>query len=306
GLDHMNSSRYNIFLERPFVIESFNQDARRLGLSANGVSDDEAWNWRYGVWQQRLIQDEGNAIGDHLQGEIAGRLANTYWYDETSDGRGYAHWAIAGTFAHPDGSTGGDPATIGLSESQNEARFRHRGEARHLTRWLDTGRIAGADWYELLAIEKVFNIGSLQIVGEYQTIFMQRDPGFSDLTLHGGYVYVAYFLTGEHMPWDRGTGNLGRPKPFENFFLVDRCCGGTGTGWGAWQVAARYSYADFNDKDIMGGIGENLTFGLNWLWNDNTRMQFNYMHGTIDNRRVGAAVYSGNYDAIGTRLCIDF
>ena len=30
GLDHLNSSRYNVFLERPFVIESFNQDARRL------------------------------------------------------------------------------------------------------------------------------------------------------------------------------------------------------------------------------------------------------------------------------------
>ena len=32
GLDHLNSSRYNVFLERPFVIESFNQDARRFGV----------------------------------------------------------------------------------------------------------------------------------------------------------------------------------------------------------------------------------------------------------------------------------
>ena len=48
GLDHLNSSRYNIFMERPAVIEGFNQDARRFGISSYGVSDDEAWNWRYG------------------------------------------------------------------------------------------------------------------------------------------------------------------------------------------------------------------------------------------------------------------
>ena len=40
GLDHLNSSRYNIFMERPFVIEAINQDARRLGISSNGYSKD--------------------------------------------------------------------------------------------------------------------------------------------------------------------------------------------------------------------------------------------------------------------------
>lgn len=304
GLDHLNSSRYNVFLERPFVIESFNQDARRLGISSNGVSEDQAWNWRYGVWQQRLIQDEGNYISDHLQGEIAGRLANTWWYDETSGGRGYGHWAVSATFAHPDGTTGGDPADLGASRSQNEARFRHRPEARTDKRWLDTGRIAGADWYEMVGFEKVINIGSLQIVGEYQTLFMQRDAGFNDLLLHGGYIYAAYFLTGEHMPWKRSTGTLDRIKPFENFFLVDRCCGGHGTGWGAWQVAARYSYADFNDEDVLGGIGQSVTLGLNWYWNANTRLQLNYINGNIDN--MGATALGGDYDIVGARFMIDF
>jgi len=37
GLDHLNSSRHNVFLERPFVIEAFNQDARRLGIVSYGV-----------------------------------------------------------------------------------------------------------------------------------------------------------------------------------------------------------------------------------------------------------------------------
>jgi phosphate-selective porin OprO and OprP len=71
--------------------------------------------------------------------------------------------------------------------------------------------------------------------------------GREDVDFGGGYVYVAYFLTGEHTPWERKSGTLGRTKPFENFFLVRRCDGGLGRGWGAWQVAARYSYGDFSD-----------------------------------------------------------
>ena len=125
GLDHLNSSRYNVFLERPFVIEAFNQDARRLGIASYGVSDNQRWNWRYGVYNQRLIQDEGNYVSDGLQLELAGRLANTIWYDETSGGRGYAHWALSGTWADPDG-TGTTPP-----RATNEARFRTRPEARH-------------------------------------------------------------------------------------------------------------------------------------------------------------------------------
>lgn len=306
GLDHLNSSRFNVFLERPFVIESFNQDARRVGIAAYNQSDDLAWNWRFGLYNQRLIQDEGNYISDHIQGEIAGRLANTFWYDEASGGRGYGHWAVSGTFAHPDGSAGGDPGSLGSDRSQNEARFRHRPEARTRNRWLDTGRIAGADLYEMIGLEGVLNVGPLQIVGEYQNLFMQRDRGFQDVHLHGGYVYASYFLTGEHMPWQRNSGTLGRIKPFENFFLVRGCDGQYIRGKGAWQIAARYSYADFNDEDILGGVGEAVTLGLNWYWNPNARMQFNYIFGSVDDRGVNGAPVSGDYQILGTRLMIDF
>lgn len=319
GLDQLNSSRHNVFLERPFIIESFNQDARRLGISSNGTSEDLSWNWRYGAWLQRLIQDEGNYVSDHLQGEIAGRLANTYWYDEHSGGRNYGHWAVSATFAHPDGSS--NTPGLGITEALNEARFRDRPEARTTRRWLDTGIIAGANWYEMIGVEKVVNIGPVQIVGEYQNLFLQRDPGFRDLHLHGGYVYASCFLTGEHMPWNRKTGTLDRVKPHENFFLLDRCCGdtnrrGSGTGWGAWQAALRYSYADLNDsdgvagitnQDVFGGIGEAVSLGVNWLWNPYTRLQFNYITGTIRNRNtIPGGLVGGNYEILGARFMIDF
>lgn len=301
GLDHLNSSRYNVFLERPFVIESFNQDARRFGAVSYGVSENQRWNWRYGVYNQRLIQDEGNYTNDHLQLEFAGRLANTFWYDEASDGRGYGHFAISGTTAYPDGSTPGDNGGVG--PDANEARFRHRPEARSASRWIDTGRIAGADNYQLLGLESVLNFGALQIVAEYQGLWLERDPGFGEeLFFHGGYIYAAYFLTGEHMPWERKSGTLGRIKPFEDFFAVRTCDGCVERGLGAWQVALRWSYADLNDDDILGGEGESLTVGLNWYWTAYARMQFNWLHGEIENNRGN----SGDYDIVGARFMVDF
>lgn len=298
GLDHLNSSRYNVFLERPFVIESFNQDARRWGIQANGVSNDQAWNWRYGAFNQRLIQDEGNYVSDHFQMEVAGRLANTFWYDESSDGRGYGHWAVSGSAANPDGS--GIPG-----RAVNEAQFRHRPEGRSVNRWLDTGQIAGADDYQLVGLENVWNFGPLQIVGEYQNLWLQRREA-PEVHLHGGYVYLSYFLTGEHMPWKRSEGVLDRIVPLENFFLVDTCCEGVKAGWGAWQAAYRYSYADFTNAGITGGVGSSHTLGLNWYWTPYARLQFNAIYGEIEQRGPIAGQTFGNYTILGTRLNIDF
>jgi len=38
--------------------------------------------------------------------------------------------------------------------------------------------------------------------------------------LHGEYVQVGWFLTGEHRPYDRVAGAIDRVRPFEDFFLV--------------------------------------------------------------------------------------
>ena len=300
GLAHLNSSRFSLFIERAFVIEAFNQDARRLGIASYGVSNDLEWNWRYGVYNQRLIQDEGQHINDHLQAEIAGRLANTYLWED--DGRNHAHWAINGTMAHPDGSAPND----GLRD--NEARFRHRPEARSVNRWLDTGRIDGADWYSVLGFESLVNFGPLQLCGEYQGLWLDRDAGFGDnVYLMGGYAYAAYFLTDDHMVWSRRAGTLGRMTPGENFFLAPD---GEAGGWGAWQVVLRWSYADFSDQDVLGGVGEALTVGVNWYWNSNARVQFNYIDGRIADRSVndsnGLTFTGGDYQIIGVRFMIDF
>ena len=304
GLDHLNSSRFNVFMERPFVVEAFNEDARRIGAAFYGVRDDQSANWRLGIYNLENTSTDGRYIGDSMQLGAYGRYAASPWYDETSGGRGYFHWAIAGAVAKPDGDTDASET------NSNEGRFRTRPLARSDSRWLDTGAIAGADWYEVLAFETILNVGRFQFTAEYMANFMQRDnitPGTGDdLFFHGFYAYASYFLTGEHMTYDRESSTLGRVKPFENFFLVERLRGGTARGWGALQIAARYDYLDLTDSDIRGGVGSSTTLGLNWHWTAYSKIQANLIHGDISNHRPVGGFEGGDYWIGGLRYMCDF
>ena len=100
-------------------------------------------------------------------------------------------------------------------------------------------------------------------------------------------------LTGEHRPYHRKTGVLGRVVPDEDFGEY---------GCGAWEVAGRWSMLDLNDSDVRGGRLNNATLGLNWYLNKFTKFQFNYIHAFLDSPVNG----NGNADIVAARAQIDF
>jgi phosphate-selective porin OprO/OprP len=75
---------------------------------------------------------------------------------------------------------------------------------------------------------------------------------------------------------------------------------------GAWQIAARYSYLDLTDENVLGGVGSNFTFGLNWFWTPFSKVQVNYINGEIDQHANVGGFTSGNYHIFGTRFMVDF
>ena len=304
SLDALYSSRFTTFMERPQVVDAFVTDYRRLGAMLYGNSNDLLFNWRYGIFETANIQDPGRYIGDSLQLGGYGRLASTPWYDEANGGRNYLHLGVAGSVVRPDGDV------TDADSNDNVARFAARPEGRTDGRWIDTGPIRGAQWYQQMGLEAVINVGALQLTGEFMSTWVQRDSTTAgtgpDVNFHGGYVQAGYFLTGEHIPWDRESGTVDRMRPYENFFLVDRCLGGTGHGWGAWQIAARYDYLDLTDSDIQGGVENNLTLALNWWWNAYARLQFNVTRGLIEQHRRVGGFDSGDFWLAGTRFAIDF
>ena len=61
----------------------------------------------------------------------------------------------------------------------------------------------------------------------------------------------------------------------------------TGGGFGAWEVAFRYSTIDLNDQlgfasGASGGRQTIYTAGLNWYVNSNIRFMVNFLHGEVD------------------------
>ncbi len=64
--------------------------------------------------------------------------------------------------------------------------------------------------------------------------------------------------------------------------------------------------ADFTDDNVLGGVGESHTLGLNWLWNPYARMQFNAGYGNIHDHAPVAGQTFGQYTYLGTRFMVDF
>ncbi len=303
GLDALDSSRYTVFAERPLINAAFVENSRRVGAAFYGYTNDELFNWAYGVFNLEDVSGTGTYVGDSLQLGGYGRLASTPWYER--DGRDYLHLALAGAVAFPDGDAGTS------SSADNAARFRSQPQARTDSYWFDTGTIVGANSFEILGTEGRLNLGPLQFTGETMVNYLQRDastPGAEeDLVFYGFYGYVSYFVTGEYLPHDRTSGTMTRVTPHRNFFLFDRLRGcREGGGWGAWQIAARYDYIDLTDDDITGGVGNHFTLGLNWHWSPYAKMQSNLIFGDIDQRGPVGGYDGGSYSILGTRLMAEF
>jgi phosphate-selective porin OprO and OprP len=66
------------------------------------------------------------------------------------------------------------------------------------------------------------------------------------------------------------------------------------------------SYVDLTERDIQGGIGQNVSAALNWWWTSHSRMQFNITYGDIRNRAPAEGFTGGHFVGLGTGLMIEY
>jgi phosphate-selective porin OprO/OprP len=111
-------------------------------------------------------------------------------------------------------------------------------------------------------------------------------------TFSAWYVQATWFLTGESRTYNPATGAFAPPKPADPFHL-------TKGGWGAWELAARYSDLNLNSHALdtasaitnwttagaqtytfyntaRGGDQKIITAGLNWYPNNAVRFALDY------------------------------
>lgn len=126
------------------------------------------------------------------------------------------------------------------------------------------------------------------------------DPGFS-----GWYAQATWVLTGESRGYNAQNAAFSQPKPRVAFSPSNG-------GWGAWELAARYSVLDLNYREghagaatpvggVRGGEQKIWTVGVNWYPNSVIRFAFDYEHVDVD--RLGTiAAFDGHAAVANTQV----
>lgn len=179
---------------------------------------------------------------------------------------------------------------------------------------LNTGIIKDANRGANFGAEFAAVLGPLSFQAEFVDVHLDEEHGRQDLNYWGAYFYASWFLTGEHRRYNKCTAAFDRVIPLQNFV----CTAGNPcdtkimrilVGKGAWELAARYSIVDLSGglfrpvngllpgnttQSLEGGTGvlREWTFGLNWYWNPNARIMFNYVRTQRDSDSVGMGLVS--------------
>lgn len=303
GLETVTSVRYQTFLERSSLFQTF-EAFRHLGIGTYNYSEDEMTTWAASIF--RTGNDQfADDIGDNAGVSAAGRMTHLPWYETGEDGSLY-YLHIGGAFWH--GNPGNDRmrystipefyiGAFGSSAANpvGTSKVALPNVANGTPPFVDTGSFATNNFThfggELLWVQ-----GPLSIQSEAMLAIVNPQNNLAQMHYKGVYANVSYFLTGESRPYDKKAGALDRVKPLQDF-RTD-----TGCGWGAWELASRFSYIDLNDGDINGGRMNDWTAGVNWYLNPYTKFQANYVKSFVANPTFGHS-YANMF---GVRAQLDF
>jgi phosphate-selective porin OprO/OprP len=261
-----NTSSLNImFMERALPVRAF-APSNNLGVMLNNETRDLNVAWRGGIFRY-----SGNGAGrDRV--DLVGRVSAVPW-SRDKDSK-LLH--VGASFVHQFRDD------FGL-------RYRSRPETQVGDHFVDTGKF-DVDGVDLLGLELAGLDGPLTFQSEVVLSYVNRSSG-SNVQFWGTYAQVSYFLTGEQRPYRRSQGLFGRVRLKTRFDWTRRT-------WGAWEIAARYSYLDLEDDDILGGRLNDVTLGLNWYVYPTVRIMANFVRAHIAG--------DGTSNLFEMRLQIDF
>ena len=248
SLEWLTSSNYLTFIERG--LPNALTPGYQTGVMLTGDRDDGALNWAVGLF--RAESDPiGESIGDG-QNALTARL--TYAFEDLG-GKDDTLLHLGAAYSRRS------------LDAYQVAQFP---EASTADVFASTGLIAGVERVELVGLEAAGVVGPFSLQAEYISSDVEAEAS-GDPRLDGWYASASYFLTGESRPYSGGS--FRRVRPLENWR-------GFGQGSGALELAVRYSELDL-DEAVQDQTLENLTIGLNWHLNPNTRIQANWIRTDV-------------------------
>ena len=137
-------------------------------------------------------------------------------------------------------------------------------------RLVRTGSIFPVRRLDKLGVEAAWKKGPVSLQGEWIQTRLSPTASGSDGYFQGWYVAGSWVLTGESRGYKDGV--------FQQVVPARKA--------GAWELAARYSGINLDSDQIRGGKEHNVTFGLNWYFNDHLRLMVDYVKVISDRRGI--------------------
>jgi phosphate-selective porin OprO and OprP len=316
GLEDQASTNYQLFLERPAIADvARNLAAGDTRIGAGAFAYDNRWFVSGDVTGRTIgvvntgtfiTSTPGNvgtsqSFGDQLG--FVGRAAVTPFHG--SDWR--VNIGIHGSYVDQPANTAG-PGPNGLTPINGfGVRLRDTQELRvDGTQLIDTGTIPARN-ASTIGGEFAAQKGPFLLQSEVESIHVSRSDNVASPTFGGWYVEGGWMLTGEPRAYNASTAAFDGPTIAHPFSLKDH-------GWGAWELAARYSDADLNSDagaqgtapfadSIRGGDSQIWSFGLNWYPNQVFRVMFDVDHVRIERLSPNATLYQ---TPIGAQIGQDY
>jgi len=288
GLEDQTSAQNLLFIERPAATDTASALAgsdTRTALQFFGFED--RWYAALAVTGRQIgVISTANAsptpvsYGDQLG--FTGRLNVT-----PVEGPGWGvHVGVHGSYLDRPANTVG-PSPLGPQlPNTNVVAFNDTPELRvDSTKLINTGNIP-ARHAATMGPEFAAQYKSFLVQSEYEHIVVDRTDIVSTPSFNGWWVEGTWLLTGESHAWNPTIAAFDGPVIAHQFSPK------TG-GWGAWELALRYSDMDLNyhagsagvlpeTDSIRGGNQKIFTAGLNWYLDPLVRMVFDYQRVNID------------------------
>jgi phosphate-selective porin OprO/OprP len=255
SLENNSSLKYSETMERSLAMALV--PGRSFGVMAYDSAYNQRVTWAAGIFYRSA--DWGDYEFDRSAGsDLTGRITALPLIDEDQ-------------LLH---------IGVGLSKRiyADDTRFASSPESRLVNNtFVDTGEFTAND-ASTINIESAWQRGPLLIQGEYTHNRVATDS--EDRDYQGGYLQAAWFVTGEHRPYNKASATFGELVPAQPLLR------GTDAR-GAWELVARYSKLDLQSHDYAGGMQSNITLGVNWYPGWNVRWMLNYIRGDVDSLQRG-------------------
>jgi phosphate-selective porin OprO/OprP len=309
GLEDQMSTNAQMFLERPGISDvARNLAAGDTRIGAGAFAYDKYWFVSADVTGRTIgVVNTGTVISASAV-PFTGNVGTAQTFGDQVGFVGRAvfspfhgqDWRVNlgahGSYVDRPGDTGGPAATGLIPASAFGVRVRDTPELRvDGTQFIDTGTIAAHN-ASTVGGEIAAQKGPLFAEAEYESVHIDRADGVASPTFTGWYLEGSWLITGESRLYNASSAAFDGPAVKHPFSLSDG-------GWGAWELALRYSDADLNFDPgapgtapaadaVRGGDQKVWSVGLNWYPNQVFHFMFDFDHVEIDRLSPNAAVFA--------------